>query len=150
MSRSWTEAGTTRNAWTRPSVSVTDALTPVDLLVRVLPTRPRVRPGPDAPSIEDAGRGAPVAAAGETDASVEHRERAVEHARAAADGLSQRQPAGSSAQAAPARHSHHNARSTVRIDHSRGRPIRAGGRASMVASRQTVAFARTTSSIAGA
>src|SRR4051812_30502734 len=39
----------------------------------------------------------------------------------------------------------------VSVDHSRGRPVRAGGSiASMVASRRIVAFARTASSIAGA
>jgi hypothetical protein len=41
--------------------------------------------------------------------------------------------------------------SAVSVDHDLGRPVRAGGSmASIVAARRTVAFARTTSLIAGA
>src|SRR5919206_1279313 len=59
--------------------------------------------------------------------------------------------AGNSFHAEPARHSHHSAWSMVRVDHSRGRPVRAGGSmASIVAARRTVAFARTASLMAGA
>ena len=59
--------------------------------------------------------------------------------------------AGNSFHAEPARPSHHSAWSMVSVDHDLGRPVRArGSMASIVAARRTVAFARTTSLIAGA
>jgi len=60
------------------------------------------------------------------------------------------QRAGSSFQAAPARHSHQSACNIASVDHSLGRPVRAGGSmASIIEARRVVAFARTTSLIAG-
>jgi hypothetical protein len=87
----------------------------------------------------------------QAEASIEHGKCAVEHAeshpalQAAADRLARW--AGTQEQRrryAPARHSHQSARSMVSVDHSRRRPVQAGGSiASMVVARRTVAFART-------
>jgi hypothetical protein len=134
------------------------ALAAPDFLVRVVPARAGLRPGPRALGVEDAGRGPPVAPARQAEASVEHGARAVEHAeshpalQAAADRLPRwAGELGSSAHAAPARHSHHSAWRMVGVDHGRGRPVRAGGSmASMVVARRTVALARTASLMAGA
>jgi hypothetical protein len=140
--------------WNTGSIPVLAALDP---FVRVVPTRAGLRPGPHRLRIQDAGRGPPIAAARQAEAGVEDGKRAVEHAQphpavqAAADRLPRRagareQRPGRAGPAQPPQRLE-----LVRVDHSRGRPVLAGGSiASMVVARRTVAFARTVSLMAGA
>jgi hypothetical protein len=127
--------------------------------VRIVPTRAGLRPGPHRLRIQDAGRGPPIAARPRARRRQALRTASARSSTPSRTHRSRRLPivcrggqvAGSSAQAAPARHSHHSASSMLRVDHSRGRPVLAAGSiASMVLAKRTVAFARMASLMAGA